>query len=213
PNLGPAVAVGNSGHYDPYGFLASTLGGVTVTFDGVPAPLFFVYGGQINLQVPFEVAGKTSTKMVVSYLGSPSTTIQVPVVAVQPAFFTADSSGKGEVSAANFPDYSINSAQNPIAAGGIVEIYGTGVGKVSYSVVTGQGAPAFPSGFTGNYTYTVGNSAPANALFGGWTPGFVGLAQWDLQIPAGTPSGPVSIKVTDTATGASSQAGTTIYVK
>ncbi|HTA42326.1 MAG TPA: matrixin family metalloprotease, partial [Bryobacteraceae bacterium] len=47
PNLGPAVAVGNSGHYDPYGFLASTLGGVTVTFDGVPAPLFFVYGGQI----------------------------------------------------------------------------------------------------------------------------------------------------------------------
>ena len=55
--LGPAAFVSN-GPYDGYGKLANNLGNVAVTFDGVTAPLFLSYSGQLNVQVPFEVAGQ-----------------------------------------------------------------------------------------------------------------------------------------------------------
>ena len=174
--------------------------------------MFLSSGGQLNFQVPFEVAGKTSTKVVVDYLGSSSAAITVPVLAVQPGFFTSD--GRA-VRAYNLADHTINSAQNPAAAGSYVEIYGTGVGRsriLRFSTAC-QGAPVPPAGFTGNYTYSVGGSPASAALFGGWTPTAAGLAQWDLQIPANIPRGAVSIVVTDTATGASSQPGATIFVQ
>ena len=180
PNLGPAIYVQN-GPYDAYGDLATTLAGVTVTFDGVPAPMFLASGAQLNLQVPFEVAGKTSTEVIVNYLGSASATVAVPVLPTQPDFFTVP--GTGNVKAYNLPGYTLNTAQTPAPRGSYVEVYGTGVGKASYTVLTGQGAPQYLPGFTGNYTYSVGGSPAAAALFGGYTPTAVGLAQWDLQIP------------------------------
>jgi uncharacterized protein (TIGR03437 family) len=209
PNLGPAAFVQN-GPYDAYGNLATTLGGVSVTFDGVPAPMFLSFGGQLNFQVPFEIAGKQTTLVVVNYSGSQSVSTTVPVLAVQPGLFTSD--GK-TVRAYNLPSYTLNDAQHPAPRGSYVEVYGTGVGKVSYSIATGHGAPTFPAGFTGNYTYSVGGSSAAPALFGGWTPTAVGLAQWDLQIPqSGTGNGALSITVTD-STGAASQPGATIFVQ
>ncbi len=208
PNLGPATYVQN-GPYDAYGNLPTILAGVSVTFDGVQAPMFLAWGNQLNLQVPFEVAGKTSTNVIVSYLGSASAPVSVPVLAVQPEFFTSDGTA---VRAYNLPSYTINSAQSPAPKGSYVEVYGTGVGKVSYAIATGHGVPSFPSGYTGNYTYSVGGSAAGSALFGGWTPTAVGLAQWDLQIPSTGPSGAVSIVVTDPS-GVASRTGTTIFVQ
>jgi uncharacterized protein (TIGR03437 family) len=171
--------------------------------------MFLSWGNQLNLQVPFEVAGKTSTKVVVNYLGSTSAQVTVPVIPVQPGFFTLD--GKAVI-AFNLADHTLNTASNPAARGTYVEVYGTGVGKVSYAIVTGQGAPGFPSGFTGNYTYSIGGTASSAAYFGGWTPGSVGLAQWDLLVPSNSPTGAASIVVTD-ASGATSQPGATVYVK
>ena len=69
-SLGPATGI--LPPFDLYGNLSTSAGGVTVTFDGVPAPLDYVSAGQINLQVPFEVAGKTSTEVVVNNYGSRS---------------------------------------------------------------------------------------------------------------------------------------------
>ncbi len=207
PNLGPSAFVQNAPSYDAYGNIATTLAGVTVTFDGVPAPMFLSWGNQLNFQVPYEVAGQTSTQVVVNYLGSASSPVTVPVRAVQPGFFTAD--GKA-VSAYNLPSYTVNTAQNPAPAGSYVEVYGTGVGKLSNTLVTGHGANT-PS-FAGSYTYSIGGSPTAPASFGGLTSGSVGLAQWDVQIPSGIASGAVSIVVTD-ASGATSQPGVTIFVK
>jgi uncharacterized protein (TIGR03437 family) len=171
-----------------------------------------VSGGQINLQVPFEVAGKTSTTMVVTYFGSPSAAITVPVLPSQPSLYTANSSGTGPVSAYNLKDSTLNTAQNPAARGDLVLVFGTGIGKVSYDIPTGQGAPAPPAGFTGNYSFRIGGSPITPALFGGWAPTFAGFAQWDLQIPANSATGAVSITVTD-STGAVSQPGATIFVQ
>ena len=213
PNLGANTFVINTG-YDPYGFLAPILGGVSVTFDGVQAPIFFVDGGQINLQVPFEVAGKQSTFITVNYLGSKITPVQVPVLAEQPALISADSSGTGPVAAVN-QDGSINSAAHPAPQGTIVTIYGTGVGQqAGYTVfATGAAAPGVPGGFTGNYTYIIGGAASAAAAYVGPTPTSVGLAQFNLKIPSiNGPTGAVSVVVTS-PNGVSSRAGTTIYVQ
>jgi uncharacterized protein (TIGR03437 family) len=209
PNLGPAVYVQN-GPYDAYGGLATTLAGITVTFDGVPAPMFLASGGQLNFQVPFEIAGQTSTQVVVNYLGSASAPATVPVLPSQPEFFTFP--GTSNVKAYNLPSYTLNTAQTPAPRGSIVEVYGTGVGKVGYTVLTGQGAPNIPAGYTGSYRYSIGGSAAAPALFGGWTPTAAGLAQWDMKIPTGIGTGAVSIIVAD-ATGATSHPGATIFVK
>lgn len=209
PNLGPATYVQN-GPYDIHGYLATTLAGVTVTFDGVPAPMFLAWGNQLNFQVPFEVSGKTSTQVVVNYLGSASAPVAVPVLPSQPLFFTFP--GTHNVQAYNLPSYTLNTANTPAPRGSYVEVYGTGVGKVAYTVLTGHSAPEFPAGFTGNYTYSIGGSAAAPALFGGWTPTAVGLAQWDIQIPTGIGTGAESIIVKD-ASGATSQSGATIFVE
>ncbi len=127
PNLGPNAFTINEG-FDPYGFLAPILGGVSVTFDGIQAPIFFVNGGQINLQAPFEIAGKSSAAIVVNYLGSRSAPVQVPVLNEQPGLISVDSSGKGPVAAVN-QDNTPNSVAQPAPKGTVVTIYGTGVGQ------------------------------------------------------------------------------------
>jgi uncharacterized protein (TIGR03437 family) len=213
--LGPATPVVNGG-YDPYGNLPSSLAGVSVTFDGVPAPLFFVYNGQINLQVPFEVAGKTSTNVVVSYFGAANQPVAVPVFPIQPAFFTFTAGGTDAVIAN--PDGSINSSTRPALQGKTVVIYGTGVGVTSlgaagYGLKTGAPAPGFPSGYTGNFNCSIGSATFTNtvpATFGGWTPSAVGLAQWNVQVPTGL-TGTLNLLCTDIATGTKTQLGT-IYV-
>jgi uncharacterized protein (TIGR03437 family) len=210
PNLGPALPVGNGG-YDDYGSLPANLAGVSITFDGVPAPLFFVYGGQINLQVPFEVAGKTSTKVVVNYLGSVSAAVTVPVVSAQPAFFLINATDPFAANADYATNPKPNSVTNAAARGSVISVYGTGVGKVSYDIATGSPAPGPPGGFTGGYTCTLGGKS-MTVPFAGWTPTSVGLAQWSFVIPTDSATGAVSLKCTDSISGASTQTAT-IYIK
>jgi uncharacterized protein (TIGR03437 family) len=209
PNLGPAAGVLH-GPLDPYNFLPATLSGVTVTFDGIPAPVFYAGGTQLNVQVPYELGdGRTSTQVVVNYFGSANAPVTVPVVSSQPLFFESCDG----ICAVNKSNGMLNTAQNPAPRGTYVEIYGTGVGKVSYTILTGLAAPGLPSGFTGNYTYSIGGSASAPAFFGGWTPTAIGLAQWDLLVPMNIGTGAVSVIVQD-STGANNQAQkATIFVQ
>ena len=47
------------------------LGGTQVTFGGIAAPLFSAQSQQVTVQVPWEIAGQTSTEIVVTYNGGP----------------------------------------------------------------------------------------------------------------------------------------------
>ena len=67
--LGPESGV--AGALDSSGVLANLLSGAEVRFDGVPAPLFYAQFGQINVQVPYTVAGNTTTHVQALYQGSP----------------------------------------------------------------------------------------------------------------------------------------------
>src|SRR5207245_11235258 len=139
-------------------------------------PIVLSYNAQLNVQVPFEVEARQTTAVQVSYNGSLSDPVSVPVIPSQPAFFTYTAGGVDSIAANQ--DYSLNSAQNPEKRGNVVTIYGTGIGKAPYPVTTGHGAPAPPVGYTGNTSCALNDSRAVGVAFSGWTPTAVGLAQW-----------------------------------
>jgi len=207
-SLGPNPFVQNTA-YDAYGNLPTTAGGVTVTFDGVPAPIYLAYAGQLNVQVPFEVAGKTSTKVVVNYYGSQSAPVTVAVAAAQPSFFTFTPQGKDAI-IQNFPDFTLNSSTNPIARGGVAILYGTGIGQLPYTLGTGEAGVVPPPSYASKYSCSFGGKT-SNA-YGYWNYGFVGEATWTVGVPSDAPAGAVALTCTDSVSGATTQQGT-IYVK
>jgi hypothetical protein len=84
--LGPAVGVG--AQFDSSGRIATTLAGVQVKFDGIPAPLLYVGANQINLIAPFEISARASTSLqVVKGIGS-SVTVDLAVRPANPEIFT-----------------------------------------------------------------------------------------------------------------------------
>lgn len=207
--LGPAAFAIN-GDYDGYGKLANNLANVSVTFDGVPAPMFLSFNGQLNVQVPFEVAGKRTTQVQINHNGSLSDKITVPVVASQPAFFTLTAKGADSL-AFGGPEYNLNTVTNATARGQVVVMFGTGIGKVTgYDVATGAGAGNIPAGFTGGNNCTLGGTKAVPAAYAGWVPRFM-YAQWNIAIPADSPTGKVTITCTD-PNGNSTQTGT-LYIK
>ena len=114
------------------------LGSVAVTFDDVPAPLFYVSAGQINLQAPFEIAGKQTTTVVVTSARIPSARIEVPVVTAHPGIFV--SNGTSQAIALN-QDGRINSASHPAPSASVITLFATGAGIVNPPVKTGRPAP------------------------------------------------------------------------
>lgn len=212
-NLGPATGMPDNG-LNQYGALATSLAGVSVTFDGVPAPLFYVRADMINVQVPFEVAGDIGTTnnatIVVNFDGAASAPVQIPVVRSQPAIFTLTNDGGSDSIIVN-QNGNLNSASSPAPRGSSIVVYGGGIGNpgcAEYSLQTGSGAPAPPSGCTGQYVAAFASHAPVSVSFAGWTPTLIGLAQWNIQIPSDAPSGSVNFTLTDTSSGAATQNGT-----
>ena len=65
--LGPDAGV--TGALDATGMLPAALGGVEVRFDGTPAPIFYAQAGQVNVQVPYTVAGSATVDVEVRYQG------------------------------------------------------------------------------------------------------------------------------------------------
>ena len=212
-SLGPNPYVQNTS-YDLYGNLPVSAGGVTVTFDGVPAPIYLAYAGQLNVQVPFEVAGKSSTQVVVNYYGSRSAPVKVAVAGAQPAFFTFTPNGADAI-IQNFPDYSLNGAGNAIPRGGVAVLYGTGIGQLPYTLATGQPGVVPPSSYASRYSCSFGGQSSGGQNSGAyayWNYGFVGEATWTVPIPANSPTGAVALTCTDAISGASTPQGT-IYIK
>jgi hypothetical protein len=67
--------------------------GVRVQVDGINAPLYAVYPGQINFQVPFETAVDHNAQIVVVRGGVSSSPVSVPVRLYAPAVFMNASTG------------------------------------------------------------------------------------------------------------------------
>ncbi len=170
--------------------LTTSLGGATVTVGGVLAPLLFASAGQINFQVPSSAKAGDVT-LVVNGPGGNSAAFTFTVAATAPALCQY---GTNHAVAQNI-DGSLNSDSSPAASGSVITVYLTGLGAVDNPVTDGTAAPDSPLGSaTAMTTATIG---PLNATinFFGLTPGFAGLAQANIQVPA-LPSGDYPLVIT-----------------
>ena len=172
---------------------ASALGGsgVSVSVNGVAAPVFFASPSQINFQVPWGTAIGTAS-VTVSVAGGSSNTVSVPVVSAGPGLFVSGNSAIAQNSA----DYSLNGPGHPAAAGSTIIAYLTGSGPVSPAATDGVAAPLTSLMYaTASHSAAIG-STQAAVSFAGLAPGWVGLVQANVVVPAGLAKGTYPLTVT-----------------
>ncbi len=153
---------------------------VSVTINGRTAPIFFIDPSQINGQIPFETELGTAT-VVVTYNGMSSAAFQFQVVAASPGVLVFDT----DRAVMQNPDYSVNTAANPILPGEIGTVYLSGIGIPTVAIPTGAASPGPPDPLAEvNYPYTItvgGVQAEVNYL--GYTPTYPTLVQANVVIP------------------------------
>jgi len=192
------------------GVFESLVADTQVLFDGVAAPLVYVSGTQTSAIVPYGVAGRPNTQMVVEYQGRRSAAVSLPVAAAAPALFSLNASGRGGGAILN-EDSSVNGPSNAAAKGSIVVLFGTGEGQTDPPGSDGRLATSvFPKPVL-PVSVRIGGLA-AEVLYAGAAPGLVaGVIQVNVRIPAEAASGNVPVVVT--VGSASSQADLTVAVR
>jgi uncharacterized protein (TIGR03437 family) len=192
------------------GLVDTTLNDTQVLFDGYPAPLLYVGPTQINLVVPYELAGQTHAQMTVEYQGQQVLSLGLAIVPSAPAILAADSSGIGPGAILN-QDGTVNSATKPADRGTVIQIFATGGGVTDPAGVDGSLAaaplphPALP------VSVRIGGLA-AEVDYAGAAPGLVsGVLQVNARIPEGVPSGAAAVFVD--VGDAGSQPGITVQVR
>jgi len=179
------------------GKLLMTLGGASVQLNGIAAPLFSSFPGQLNVQVPEELAGSSSASVVVTVGGVASAPQTVQLASSSPGIFTISSNGEGQgiIQIANTvifaaPEGSIPGAQaHPVAQEQFITIYCTGLGAVTNPPGTGRRASDNPLSETIETPQVTIGGIPAHVVFSGLTPNLVGLYQVNAQIPAASATG------------------------
>jgi uncharacterized protein (TIGR03437 family) len=157
-----------------------SLQGVSVTINGVTAPLYYISPGQINGQIPYETPTGSATA-VVTVNGSSPAQISFSVVPASPNVVVVDASFHA---AALNQDNSINTSTNPAKPADFVQIYLSGIGQSTPPVATGDGAPSVAPFAMVKYSQSITlGGQPCNVVFFGLAPGFPALAQANFAVP------------------------------
>jgi acid phosphatase type 7 len=166
--------------------LAADLNGIKVTFNNQPAPLIFASPGQINAQLPYGISG-SGTLTVTGVNGSVSVTVNVSETA--PGIFVSGGP------ACLHQSGSLVSQSDPAMPGEYISIYASGLGRVNSQIVAGQSAPAAPLVAVAAPVEVRLNDATLTPYFAGLAPGFAGLYQVILQIPANMSYGVYTLSI------------------
>ena len=160
------------------------IAGVSVTVNGIAAPLYYVSPGQLNVQIPYETAANATAVLKVNNNGH-SVSVSFVVAAAAPGIFT-DANG------APVPSTSGSRSQHPTLL-----LYLTGYGAVTPALATGTGPAAGSANLPQpqqKVTVTVGGVAAS--FLAGVPVGYVGVMQINYQLPANAPLGPQPLVVT-----------------
>jgi uncharacterized protein (TIGR03437 family) len=174
------------------------LGDVEVLVNQVPAPLLSVSPGWIDLQLPgatpvggfeeFQVVRHSTGQVLASWL--------FRIDAASPGLFTTDGSGSGQIAATN-QDGSVNNAAHPAKAGSYITLYATGQGRVDAMPADGQATKGATTTSQMPKVFINSDFVPdADVQFSGLAPGFVGLWQINVKVPANAPPGDVIVYIT-----------------
>lgn len=177
--------------------LPTTLGGVSAKFNGtLAAPVFFASADQMNIQIPWELAGAGSATITLDNGQGTTATMAIPIARYAPAIFSMNQrgTGQGAVTIANTnvlaaPQGSISgAASRPAMRGEYVTIYCVGLGPVDHTPGTGAATPEELATTEAPVSVLV-NGVSVAASWAGLAPGYVGLYQVNVQLPADGPVG------------------------
>lgn len=169
--------------------LPYNLGGTEVVVNGRLAPLLYVSPGQINAQFPVDAEFGRGGVIVRTGLGQ-SLTIFMESTAAAPQMFTDG----GRVIALN-QDGTLNSAVNAARGGSFLTLFLTGQGPVDPPVASGLPGPSNPPAQVTLPVLAEIGGQQVEIQFLGLAPGFVGLAQANLRVPAGL-AGNLTVRLT-----------------
>ena len=172
--VAPASRHTGESHYQPIRASLYSSSTTTVAIGGQPAPVIFATPFQVNAQVPFGLKPGSYLLSVSSVYGSFDQ--QVDIRELAPALFKLDEQRGAIVN----QDGTINSSTNPARRGQVVLVYGTGFGEVLKQGNLSVTAKAVTAEI---------NGVNAPVAFAGLAPGFIGLYQLNLQLPANMPPG------------------------
>lgn len=211
-NLGPNTATSFS--VGPGGTLSNTLAGVQVMFDTNPGTPIYVSASQINVIVPYEIAGRATTTVTVIYQNQQSAGISQLIASQAPGIYTFSATGAGQASVLN-QNGTLNGpstgltiggqfvSTTPASQGSVIAVFMTGGGQTNPASVTGTVTPtATLYKIPGTVTATI-NGVTALVEFAGAAPGLVtGVIQVNILVPTGvTGSGlPLSITINNSTT-------------
>jgi uncharacterized protein (TIGR03437 family) len=175
--------------------LLTTLDGIQVLVNGTAAPLYYVSSGQINFEIPINAstanAGAGTIQVVRN--GKMGNLVYVNITTQAPSFLVYD----GGYGIMTTPAGALTGIPgSPVKVGDTVVIYAIGFGPTSPPVLSGTASPTSPlAEVPGTTQVCFGTETPffqapcATAQFSGLTPGFVGLYQVNVTIPAGITTG------------------------
>lgn len=169
--------------------LATTLGGVQVLVNNKPAALLYASPTQINGQIPPGTIIGPGGIVVRNGFGD-SAPLSMRIDPAAPELFLLSN---GDALILN-QNGTVNSPSNPAPAGTTVSVFLTGQGAVAPPVGAGRPAPVNPLSQVIAISSGEIDGQDANLPFLGLAPGYVGLAQGNVEVPAGV-SGRVSIRI------------------
>jgi uncharacterized protein (TIGR03437 family) len=177
--------------------LPAMMAGTWVTMNGIAVPLYYVSAAQLNVQVPFEIPANSSATLRIENNGE-SVFGTVTVGNTAPAIFTVNSQGTGQGAILN-QSYQLVDASHPATPGSTyLLIYCIGLGAVSNPPADGAASPGDPPATTGATPQVTVGGVQASVSFSGLAPGFAGLYQVNVLVPASVAAGsavPVVISV------------------
>jgi uncharacterized protein (TIGR03437 family) len=181
--IGPATAA--VGVPNATGQLGTSAGGTEVWFDGVAAPVFYAQTGQVNVQVPYTVAGNVETHVAIHYNSKLAGIATLPVADAAPGLFPVALNQNG----------SPNSEAEPAGAQTVLTFYATGEGLTEGPNVAGKAAvPPYPKPKLP--VSLILGGARAEILYAGSAPEYVGLLQVNARVPASLPKGRTTATLT-----------------
>jgi uncharacterized protein (TIGR03437 family) len=182
------------------GSLPLQLDYTSVSFDvpsagiSVPGYLYFVSPTQVNVYVPWELAGQSSVQMKVSVdEGLWGNVVTVPLSSTAPGFFL----NNGNVADALDANYKVISAANPAVRGQVIQLYCNGLGPVTNQPASGAPASANPLSLTTTLPVVMIGGQQAKVQFSGLAPGIVGEYQVNVVVPDDIQPGnqPITISI------------------
>jgi uncharacterized protein (TIGR03437 family) len=181
-HIGPAVGVSGTG---ANASLPDSLAGVSVTFNGIPAPLSYVSAQQINAQIPWEINSKAT--VVITVNNAPLPPFQVTTAPIAPGVYATPS---GQALAFNAdgtiagPTGSIlGVVSHPAVVGGTLTVFANGLGPVTPAIADGVASSDVVRS-SGSTPVFIGG-VPCDVTFAGLSSTAVGVNQLSVIVPAG----------------------------